>query len=174
MPLFYRWRDRDPDKPRGDFQVSWHSWGRAVAGSLVSTLGAAPAAPRASGAASRWQPWPCRPACLGAGFPPSSRPAPSCSSLALILPDFSLARPFLFVQHCALCPILSLPLPHTAVFFRLSGAWESVQEAVFHFLAVLCSPGPSALRSSAWAEGPETPLEFPFPSHLGAATTQSL
>lgn len=123
MPLFYRWRDKDPDKPRGDFQVSWRSWGRAVAGSLVSTLLERrllhPGPPVRPAGGSRGPAG--RPA-SGAGFPPSSRPVPFCSSLALILPDFSLARPFLFVQHCALCPILSLP--YTTLFFRLSGAWE--------------------------------------------------
>lgn len=167
MPLFYRWRDKD--QINHEVTVGCHGavGDRAVAGSLVSTLleqRLEPGPPVRPAGGSRG---PAGQPASGPGFPPSSHPVPFCSSLVLILPDISLARPFLFVQHCALCPILSLPLPHTAVFFRLSGAWGSVQEAVFHFLAALCSPGPSALCSRVWAECPEIPLDLPFPSHLG-------
>lgn len=167
MRLFYRWRDKDPDKPRGDFQVPWRSWGRAVAGSLASTLLERrllhPGPPVRPAGGSRGPAG--RPA-SGAGFPPSSRPVPFCSSLALILPDFSLARPFLFVQHCALCPILSLPLPHTAVFFRLSGAWESVQETSTSLrFSVFPGPAPSAPACGQKAQKP--PWNVPFPPIWG-------
>lgn len=106
MPLFCRWRDKDPDKPRGDFWVSWRSWGQGRGREPgFHTLGAAPAAPRASGAASRWQPWACWPACLGSWL---SSFLPSCALLFLSCFDF--ARLF-SCQAFPLCPALS-SLPH--------------------------------------------------------------
>lgn len=104
MPLFCRWRDRDPDKPRGDSRVSWCSWGRAVAGSLVSTL---------SERRLLHPGPPVRPA--GGSRGPAGRPA---SVLAFRLPPvlrppvplFDFARLF-SGQAFPLCPALC-SLPH--------------------------------------------------------------
>lgn len=50
MPLFYRWRDKVPDKPRRDLRVTWRSWGQGQGWErILQTPGAALATSRASG-----------------------------------------------------------------------------------------------------------------------------